>query len=428
VGEELMNQATKKPVILVLLACYLPGYKSGGPVRTLANMVDQLGGDFEFRIITRDRDMLDTLPYESVSVDQWNSVGKASVFYASPGRLDFSSLVRLINETYHDVLYLNSFFNFSFTILPLLARRLGKLPNRPVVLAPRGEFSPGALGIGILKTLKKKIFIAAAKCTGIYRDVTWQASSEHEANDINRVFPGSKGMIHVAPDLTPLHEENQLKQTERGKNEPLKILFLSRITPKKNLEFALEVLETVSARAEFHIYGTIEDQSYWDRCREIIERIPSNISVQYCGAVNHEEVLEIMQAHDLFFFPTKGENFGHVIFEALAAGTPVLISDQTPWKDLEEKGVGWVKSLGSKIPFVEVIECFAKMDTQKMLKQRYKAWEYSVQHSRNLNVVEKNRQLFQKSLNPDSFYGKKIEAPGISRKALSSLEKKRISR
>ncbi|NCB25252.1 MAG: glycosyltransferase [Bacteroidia bacterium] len=398
-----MNQPTKKPVILVLLACYLPGYKSGGPVRTLANMVDQLGDDFEFRIITRDRDMLDTSPYESVSVDQWNSVGKASVFYASPGRIDFSSLVRLINETHHDVLYLNSFFNFSFTILPLLARRLGKLPNRPVVLAPRGEFSPGALGIGALKKLKKKIFIAAAKCAGIYRDITWQASSEHEANDINRVFPGSDSKIHVAPDLTPMLDEKQFGQTKREINEPLKILFLSRIAPMKNLDFALEVLETVSARAEFHIYGTIEDQSYWDRCREIIGRMPSNISVQYCGAADHEKVQEIMQAHDLFFLPTKGENFGHVIFESLAAGTPVLISDQTPWKDLDEKGVGWVKSLKSKIPFVDVIEGLSKTNAQEMLKQRHKTWTYSVQHSRNLNVVEKNRQLFQKSLNPDSF-------------------------
>jgi len=402
-----MNQPAKKPIILVLSDYYLPGFKSGGPVRTIANMVGQLGDEFKFRIITRDRDMLDTLSYESVSVDQWNSVGKASVFYASPDRLGFSSLVKLINDTPHDILYLNSFFSYIFTILPLLARRLGKLPNRPVVLAPRGEFSLGALGIGILKTLKKKVFIAAAKYAGIYRNITWQASSEHEAQDIKRVFPGSDSKIHVAPDLTPMLDEKQFGQIKRETNEPLKILFLSRIAPMKNLDFALEVLETVSSRAEFHIYGTIEDHSYWDNCRKIIERMPPNVSVSYYGAVNHEEVYGIMQSHDLFFLPTKGENFGHVIFEALSGGTPVLISDQTPWKDLEENGVGWVKSLKSKIPFVDVIEGLSKTNAQEMLKQRHKTWTYSVQHSRNLNVVEKNRQLFQKSLNPDSFLREK---------------------
>jgi len=393
-----MNQPTKKPVILVLLACYLPGYKSGGPVRTLANMVDQLGDDFEFRIITRDRDMLDTSPYESVEVDQWNSVGKASVFYASPGRIDFSSLVRLINETHHDVLYLNSFFNFSFTILPLLARRLGKLPNRPVVLAPRGEFSPGALGIGALKKLKKKIFIAAAKCAGIYRDITWQASSEHEANDINRVFPGSDSKIHVAPNLTPMLDEKQFGQTKREINEPLKILFLSRIAPMKNLDFALEVLETVSAPAEFHIYGTIEDQPYWEKCKKIIEKMPSNISVHYCGAADHEKVHEIMQAHDLFFLPTKGENFGHVIFEALAAGTPVLISDQTPWKDLEEKGVGWVRSLENKQDFCRIINELFSTEGKTRNEQRKIANRFATKYSKDSMTLRSNVELFSNTL------------------------------
>lgn len=390
-----MKQPTKKPVILVMLAYYLPGYKSGGPVRTLANMVDQLGDDFEFRIITRDRDMLDTSPYDSVSVDQWNSVGKASVFYASPGRIDFSSLIRLINETHHDVLYLNSFFNFSFTILPLLARRLGKLPNRPLVLAPRGEFSTGALNRRWVKKLKKKIYITAAKSNGMYRNITWQASSEHEAQDIERVFPDSKGLIHVAPDLTPILAENQLYQTEMKINKPPKILFLSRIAPMKNLEFALEVLETVSARAEFHIYGTIEDQSYWNRCKKLFERMPSNITVQYHGIADHEKVQEIMRDHDLFFLPTRGENFGHVIFESLAAGTPVLISDQTPWKDLEERGAGWVYSLKNPGSYKQLLEEFLKTESNERKEQRKKTRKYAFEHSTNKEIVKINKELFE---------------------------------
>lgn len=397
-----MNQLPeKRPIILILVECYLPGYKSGGPVRTLANMVDQLGDYFEFRVITRDRDMLDTSPYESVKVNAWNSVGKASVFYASPGRLGFTSLVRLINDTPHDVLYLNSFFNYAFTILPLLARRLGKLPNLPVVLAPRGEFSPGALGIGKLKALKKMLFIKAAKCAGIYRDISWQASSEHEDEDIRRIFPHSAERIYVAPDLTPVLDENCFIQTRKETNEPLKILFLSRITPKKNLDFALEVLETVSAHAEFHIYGTIEDQTYWDRCKNIIERIPPNISVHYCGTANHEKVHEIMQTHDLFFLPTKGENFGHVIFEALAAGTPVLISDQTPWTDLEEKGVGWVRSLENKQDFSKIINELLSTEGKTRNEQRKIVHKFAAEYSRNSAVLRSNIHLFLKALHVD---------------------------
>lgn len=48
-----------------------------------------------------------------------------------------------------------------------------------------------------------------------------------------------------------------------------------------------------------------------------------------------------MAEHDLFFLPTRGENYGHVVAEALAAGTPVLLSDTTPWRNLHELQVGW---------------------------------------------------------------------------------------
>ena len=80
--------ALNKPKILILVGYYLPGYKAGGPLRTISNIVDDLGGDFEFWIVTRDRDLGDDVPYTCVSVNKWLAVGKARVFYASPDRLN----------------------------------------------------------------------------------------------------------------------------------------------------------------------------------------------------------------------------------------------------------------------------------------------------------------------------------------------------
>ena len=62
---------------------YLPGYQAGGPIRTIANLADHLGDEFDIRIVTRDRDILGTHPYPGVNVDSWNKVGKAQVMYAS---------------------------------------------------------------------------------------------------------------------------------------------------------------------------------------------------------------------------------------------------------------------------------------------------------------------------------------------------------
>lgn len=174
---------TSKPAILTFVHYYLPGYKSGGPVRTIANMVERLSGELEFHIVTADRDMLDTQPYSDIIVDSWNMVGKARVFYTSPARCSLGSIAKLVNDTPHDVLYLNSFFDPVFTVKPLLARRLGLLPKRPTVLAPRGEFSEGALCI---KSWKKGFYIKAASLFGLYHDLTWHASSNHELDDIQR--------------------------------------------------------------------------------------------------------------------------------------------------------------------------------------------------------------------------------------------------
>lgn len=57
--------------ILAFVKYYLPGYKTGGPLRTLEHMVAQLGGDFLFRVVTSDRDAGDTWPYPGVTVERW---------------------------------------------------------------------------------------------------------------------------------------------------------------------------------------------------------------------------------------------------------------------------------------------------------------------------------------------------------------------
>ena len=132
---------TPKPVVLAFVGTYLPGYKAGGPIQSVANLVEHLSDDLDFRIVTADRDMGDNAPYPGVAIDAWNTVGKAQVFYASRARRSLRGFARLMRETPHELVYVNSFFSPVFTQRPLLARTLGLAPRRPVVIAPRGEFS-----------------------------------------------------------------------------------------------------------------------------------------------------------------------------------------------------------------------------------------------------------------------------------------------
>ena len=384
-----------KQSIFIFTGYYLPGYKAGGPIRTIANMVDRIGDEFEFKIVTLDRDYDDTKPYPGVRIEGWNRVGKADVFYMSPGMHSLKEFKKVLCSTECDVIYLNSFFSPHFTIKPLFLRRLGLIPDKPLILAPRGEFSPGALG---LKSLKKRGYLLAAKAFGLYRGVVWQTSSSHEEADIRRWF-GRDVPVVVAPDLPPvIHPADDLPPKSEKSEGCLKIVFLSRISRMKNLDGALKMLSGLKGKVEFNISGPMEDKIYWAECRKIIGSLPENIEVRYCGSVEHDKVGAVMRGHDIFFLPTLGENFGHVILEAFCAGCPILISDQTPWRDLEEKGVGWDLPLNKPEIFQEVLQRCVDMKNKEHVKWSESAKEYGLQVTKNDGVVEQNRRLFYQAV------------------------------
>ncbi len=387
-----------KPIILTFVGCYLPGYKAGGPVRTIANMVSILSDELDFRIITSDRDLFETKPYPDVVTDAWNTVGKARVFYTSPKMRSLWCMARLIRETPHDVLYLNSFFSPVFTQRPLLARWLGMTPRRPTIVAPRGEFSKGALA---LKTWKKNPYIAVVKSLGIYKDITWQASSEFEADAIRQAMGMTAKRIVLAIVLAPDMSDGvkSVKESNgyghRVAGSPLRVCFLSRICPMKNLDFALRVLAQVRVPVEFDIYGVAEDTAYWTHCQSLAKSLPAHVVLRYHGKIDHEKVHQALASHDLFFLPTRGENYGHVIFEALAAGLPILISDQTPWRNLEALGVGWDLSLMAEEKFCAVLEAQSALSHEAVAAQRLRAQQYAMRISTDEKVLADNFALFK---------------------------------
>lgn len=288
-----------KPTILTFVASYLPGYKSGGPVRSISNMVRFLGDEFDFKIITADRDKFDKQPYANVNINEWNDINEASVFYATAPRINGFKLARLLQRNNYDIVYLNSFFNFGYAIIPLLLRRLGMVPKHPVVLAPRGEFSPGALGI---RKFKKSLFIIFSKLIKLHQDVTWQASNLMELEYIKSTMGIHENNIIVAANfsandlLTPESISDYLPQAPT----PVCIAFLSRISPKKNLDFALEILKRTTCEIIFNIYGEADDELYTNKCKSLASTMPKNVTVNFCGPIKHEYVMITYAKHHLF--------------------------------------------------------------------------------------------------------------------------------
>lgn len=371
--------------ILAFNRHYLPGYKGGGPIRSLANMVDALGEELEFNVVTLDRDLGDSSPYSDISYD-WFRLGNANVRYLKKTDVALSTIRSLCAEIKPDVIYLNSYLDPLFTARIMLAR---KSLGAKIILAPRGEFSPGALA---QKSLKKRVYIGAWKLFGMHRKVVWHASTPIEANEISAVFPEAR--IVVAPDLggapKPVFWE------PREKDTPLRVCFLSRISPMKNLLGAISALTQVKTPVIFNIYGPIEDEAYWAKCLKLAETLPNHVKMEYKGQVRHDDVAQTIGQHDLFFLPSLGENYGHVFPEALGAGVPVLTSDRTPWNDLEDQGVGW--SLPLNDDFAARLDLAASWTNDELLNIREACIAYAIRTLQSNEALEQNRAVFRNHL------------------------------
>lgn len=382
-----------KPVLMTFVERYLPGFKGGGPLRTISSMAELLADEFTFRVVTHDRDVGDQQPYPGMSPGRWNLVGCAEVMYLPPSGRSFLDLARLLRNTAHDVVYLNSFFSPDFTIRPLVLRRLGIRRRTPVVLAPRGEFSPEALA---LKGTKKRSYIAAAKASRLYDGLYWQASSEFEAEEIRRLV-GPDPRIHVAGDLASGLRASAYPGTMKIAGE-LRLIFVSRVVPKKNLLGAIDCLAEVIGKVELVVVGPLEDAAYWAECVRRTRRLPSNVTFRYAGAVPHAEVGAAFRKHHVLLLPTLGENFGHVILEALLSGLPVITSDATPWRNLASLNAGMDLPLGSTEALRNAVQMFVDMDESRFATWRSGALRLGAARLHDQATIAANRALFHEVL------------------------------
>src|SRR5690606_39547208 len=225
------------------------------------------------------------------------------VFYVNSRMITQRRFHELIDEVGPDIVYLNSVFCTLVVKFLALRRRKG-LGKVPVVLAPCGELSPAALG---LKPIKKRTFLSAARAAGLYRDVIWKASAAAELSEI-RTAIGKDVEVLIAPDLPPREILPDLDVAEKPEKRTgsVSFIFVSRITPKKNLLFLLKALRNLrSGDVTLDIVGPAEDAAYWQECQSVVKQLPENVTVNYVGPVKYDAVLERLKRSHFFVLPTR---------------------------------------------------------------------------------------------------------------------------
>lgn len=385
-------KSSGNPTILIPIGVFLPGLSGGGPIRSIANLIKALSDSYDFKILTSSKNLEEATEAHSLDATRWHSISGADVRYLPPSEQNFLSVSSHILSISPDAIYLNALFPTPFTLPALFLNALGLLGDTRVIVAPRGQLYPGALREN---WYIKQLFLLASRWLGAFRDVQWHATSEEEVQQVTQ-YIGDDRRVSLAPNLGTEPSGEQLPELSREfmPDGKLRVIFLSRIDPKKNLLAAIDILDSFAHKALLNVYGPVSDDAYWKRCRERMSNTGDQLDVDYGGVIPKDEVFKVFSKHDLFLFPTQGENFGHVIYESLAAGCPVMVSQSTPWRNLEEEGVGWDLSLDQDDTFRTALSKITSYNVDEWYGFRKRARQFALDQNRREDDIEKVAQLF----------------------------------
>ncbi len=350
--------------IFISIPWFLPAYRAGGPIQSVANLVNEFTDGVEYFIFTSDTD-LNGAALDNITVNEWVNYNKhTKVWYAGPEKIS-DSLVKQVEFLKPDVLFIIGVFSWHFNTVPVM---FCKAPKK--ILSARGMLHPGALS---QKKWKKKIFLQIFKLLEYHHKVLFHATDEEERKYITKQF-GEPASIIIAGNYPTIIGAVLQEKKMAG---VLKLVSTAILSPMKNILLILQALQNVEETIQYDIYGPVKDENYRDECLLQIKALPKNVSVFIHKEIEPFEVKDVLAKADVFILPSKSENFGHSMYEALSAGLPLITSHHTPWINLEKSHAGINVDVDSLGEISSAIKHFAGMPEDTFKEWRKGALDYA---------------------------------------------------
>jgi glycosyltransferase involved in cell wall biosynthesis len=224
-----------------------------------------------------------------------------------------------------DLIHLQHIWNPYIQVMAFWARK----KNIPYIITPRGMLEPWIMANN---PWKKKIALFLYQKKAIQRAAHIHATAQMEADNVKNL--GFSNPISIVPNGIDLSEIKKVKKVYGSK----KVVFLSRIHPKKGIELLLEAWRSMDTKDwTLEIAGNGEG-AYIKTLTQSVEGLKN---VHFVGPQYGEAKWDFLRSADVMVLPTFSENFGIVVAEALAVGVPVITTKGTPWEDLERYQCGW---------------------------------------------------------------------------------------
>ena len=314
-------------IINICIPWFTPAFKAGGPIQSINTLISNFHQNIHYKIHCGSSDVDGDL-LSNIKMNEWTLFNEyAEVYYHN--KIHFYSLIKQWkSDKKTDLLFIVGIYDLKYNLIPLLFSN-----SNNKILSVRGMLHPGALS---QKSFKKKLFLFFLKSIKIQNKISFHATDETEKLYIERIF-GKGCKIYVADNYPKLNIYSKSEFKEKGS---LKLISIALISAMKNHLLVLQSIKKCIGNIEYHIIGGIKDEAYWKLCLSEISQLPKNIRVIYHGEKKPNEVITFLEKSHVFILPSKSENYGHAIIEALSAGKPVITSKNTPWNNLRSSNCG----------------------------------------------------------------------------------------
>jgi glycosyltransferase involved in cell wall biosynthesis len=239
-----------------------------------------------------------------------------------------------------DVLHLHAPWTPSNLQLARIARTL----NRPYVLTVHGMLDDWSMA---QRSIKKRIYLMLGGRQLLNRAAAVHCTAAAELDQARKWFHNDRAVVlpylfDIGELMSPPGAQMATEHFQCFRTQEPKVLFLSRLHPKKGVELLLAAAKILRERGlAFRLAVAGDgDPEYEQTLRELSRRLGLDEIVTFLGLVKGTLKLSVYQASDLFVLPTSQENYGLVLPESLACGTPAITTRGVDiWRELQDAGV-----------------------------------------------------------------------------------------
>lgn len=367
--------------ILFISSSFYPAFSYGGSVEANYNLLTKLAKKVgKIKVLTLDVGIFGKNGSFPIISRSWIKKSSLEIKYCHHLFLKAVSW-ELICELFHsipdsDLVYIGEIYSFPAFMGIIVA----KIFRKPLILFPHGSLQRDKTTRRVfLKSVWNRICLLFLPSKTII-----QLSTEFEAKEASVSMPNIPTIVF--PNLISLSERSELKK-ERG--ETFKFLYLGRIDPKKGIENLIEALSILENQNWTLVIVGRGNKEYEESIKNLIHKKGLDDKIKMIGFIDPEDKIDWFSSSDITVVPSFKENFCHVVAESLSAGIPVIVSDQIPWKEVEEVGCGLVSSNEP----AELSKALKKAFTLPLREMGEKGRKWISDFYQNTNVEELSKRL-----------------------------------